>query len=461
VLAQISVIAGLILSSPSLVWAQVGGEISRVKGGEPAQTCQWPTTVGLKGVCTGTLIHPQVMIYAAHCNFNSGSTSPDAMPTRGDFGESIRAGEIEMSVDFEFCKVHPDYYHPNGVNNHGHDIAFCVLKEPMKDMPIAPIIQGCERDALQPGESSVFIAGFGYHDDPGSASVDDLKYWVETPFRDFVQNDTELEIGDANTGTCAGDSGGSVFVQLDDGTWRHVGIVSYGDGNTACSNPYSYVTYSEIALPFVEDELKKAGKTDIDLTPCFDGDTWAPNENCGNYALELSKPHGAWDNRCSQDAPKSGFSATCGDAFDPGDDTGEGSSEESSNEESSGESDETPSGDDSGSDSESVTEDDSSDETSAETQTEEETVSGDESEGSSATGDDDDDDAISDTEDEVSDNDDDDDVDVSGDEAGCSCAASEQPRSLSAALMGLAWLARRNRRKVQRWSGRHMHAVRH
>ena len=37
-----------------------------ITGGVEARACQWPTTVQLNG-CSGTLVHPMVVVTASHC----------------------------------------------------------------------------------------------------------------------------------------------------------------------------------------------------------------------------------------------------------------------------------------------------------------------------------------------------------------------------------------------------------
>src|SRR5688572_9042182 len=70
---------------------------SRIYGGAPVGACGWPTTVSLGGSCTGTLVHPQVVLYAAHCGDDYSSIR---------FGEKVSGGG-GRNVATSFCEVYP------------------------------------------------------------------------------------------------------------------------------------------------------------------------------------------------------------------------------------------------------------------------------------------------------------------------------------------------------------------
>lgn len=104
---------------------------------------------------------------------------------------------------------------------------------------------------------------------------------------------------------CNGDSGGPAFIQLEDGTWRTFGITSHGE-DTSCTK-VAYYTHAAIMVPWMQGIIHEQGDKDIDVTPCFDDDgTWNPSK-------DYETAYGDWENFCSEGAPKSGASATCGD----------------------------------------------------------------------------------------------------------------------------------------------------
>jgi MYXO-CTERM domain-containing protein len=247
-----------------------------IYGGAPVSACEWPTTVSLGG-CTGTLVHPEVVIYAAHCGSISEVFLGDSTYAQG------------RTIYPEFCQVYP-----GGGPGNGNDWAVCKLSERVDDIPIVPPLMGCETDVLVDGRP-VWIVGFGNTDD-GNFGV---KYEAETTFG-YIQNN-EAFVGGNGVDTCQGDSGGPVYVQLDDGSWRVFGITSYGDG---CGGGGWY-SMMHTGMSWFEDT------TGIDLTPCHDADgTWNPGPDCTGIPMAPGVGSGSWPS--CQPGELSGWAASCG-----------------------------------------------------------------------------------------------------------------------------------------------------
>jgi hypothetical protein len=115
-----------------------------IYGGTEVAECGWPTTVSMEGGCTGTLVHPQVVIYAGHC------------PGVNTVWMGERVNQPWRSLPVEFCRAYPG-------GQQGTDFAFCKLKAPVLDVPLVPILMGCETELLVPGQQ-VTIVGYGNAD---------------------------------------------------------------------------------------------------------------------------------------------------------------------------------------------------------------------------------------------------------------------------------------------------------
>jgi MYXO-CTERM domain-containing protein len=259
--------------------------------------------------CTGTLIHPQVVLFAAHC------MDPDdswATPGTIMFGEDVASPVRPIPV--ADCVVHPDW------DSAGIDLAACTLPVAVHHIPIAPLLAGCEVDALQPG-TVVTIVGFGATNglqtpegDIITAGVGHKRFTQQTITDVFPQFNDVVMVG-PDTGGCFGDSGGPAFVQLSDGTWRVFGAASTlhpesvpDENGELCGLGTVY----EIAYNHLDWLESFSG---FDLTPCHNVDgTWNPGPDCRDFPLTPAIPESTWQSGCEAENIGS-WSRTCGPAF--------------------------------------------------------------------------------------------------------------------------------------------------
>lgn len=262
---------------------------SGIIGGQNAATCAWPTAVAVSSgysLCTGTLVHPRVVIYAAHCGSNV---------DRIRFGEQSSPASKTQSVDF--CRTNPSY---GGTSDQAHDWAFCRLSAAVPLAP-TPVVYGCETSMLTAGRE-VAIVGFGDNSGSGGAGT---KRWAMTSINQAYSN--TLSIGGNGTGVCPGDSGGPAFIEYSDGTWHAAGIASTVSGGCGGVGTHSRM---DGAVAWVEQE------SGIDITPCHNVDgTWTPTPDCAGFFAGEPTGHGTWSSWCDA-TPVGGSSETCGPPFD-------------------------------------------------------------------------------------------------------------------------------------------------
>jgi hypothetical protein len=263
-----------------------------IYGGAPVQACGWPTTVYVND-CTGTLVHPSVVVLAAHCIYYGGQ------PSEVVFGENFNQPARSVAVDS--CAAHPDWT-GEAPGDDAADIATCRLSEAVLDVPIVPILMGCETDALQVGASATLV-GFGDADDNlGYGPKREVTTQIQQVGHDAVW------IGGNGESSCYGDSGGPAFLQLDDGSWRVFGATSGSSSDSPDCGPTSIWTMVHPYAPWIEQF------TGIDVTPCHDADgTWNPTETCAGFPMSPGSGGGSWMSGCAGEA--SGIVETCGPGF--------------------------------------------------------------------------------------------------------------------------------------------------
>jgi hypothetical protein len=233
-----------------------------------------------------------IVTTAAHCGTNHRTAI---------FGET-RATPAR-TVPIEFCRT----FSGAGGGATRHDWAFCKLTQPVMDVPIIPILMGCETDILKPGQK-VVVAGFGRIEAGGTGSG--TKRWVETTVN-RVDTGQGIQVGGMGKAPCFGDSGGPAFVQLADGTWRVFGIDSVGTGASCAAGDLMTLIHKGVAWMEMQ--------SGIDITPCHNADgTWNPSAACQGFSMSPLATGRAWANGCAE-AQLSPPAATCGAPFGGGD----------------------------------------------------------------------------------------------------------------------------------------------
>jgi MYXO-CTERM domain-containing protein len=315
---------------PSILWVLAGGpslapmsDPAAINGGETVEPCGWPSVVLLRGngyLCTGNLIHPEIVATAAHC---IAVMEPE---TEVEFGDT--ANTANAKVDVEYCTGSPDFIDTKDgtipFDEVGNDWGFCKLVSPITDVEPIPVIYGCEMDLIQPGAEIVRV-GFGRET---LSTSQFFKRELVTQINEIAFTGangwpTQLTEAGNGEGTCPGDSGGPSFIRVpaaDGGedAWRMVAIQSTqpledGEGNEIeCGDAPNNTAVISQGVELIESE------SGIDVTPCFDtAGGWDPSFECQGFPIDPGAGGGTWAMGC-EPGPLSGFSAACGVSFDVG-----------------------------------------------------------------------------------------------------------------------------------------------
>lgn len=271
-------------------------DVPVVVGGVPVEACGWAPTLEREG-CTASLIHPLAISTAQHCGPINAVVFTDAV------------GGASQTVNVLGC-----------VETGSQDARICELAEAVDAVPSAPVLYGCEVEQFLQVGQAVTMAGFGLTAFGNGGSYG-IKRWGDQMIAAVEPG--RIIVGDPGDpiSPCPGDSGGPIYVQVDDGSWRTIGTVLGGTTNTPCNSAADFQRLDQV-VPHFETQ------TGIDITPCFDGQTgaWDPSPECGGfYAGDHTSAgtSGTWTDWCAG-APASGYSAQCGDPFGGGDGDGDG-----------------------------------------------------------------------------------------------------------------------------------------
>ncbi|MEM6990575.1 MAG: S1 family peptidase [Myxococcota bacterium] len=271
-----------------------------IYGGDDVPSCGWPSVVSVGGGCTGMLVHPSIVMTAAHCIGND-------VPSDIGFGES-NGGLVSLAAT-ETCRQGPGW---TGATAQGQDYAYCKLATPVTNVPIIPVASGCELTAIQPG-ARIMHVGFGVDEEGGGGRKKMVDIVVNS-----ISPQGELISGNGAQTVCNGDSGGPTFVYLDpavggDGSWRVAAIHSWAQGadpvEPNCSGVAGSVLVSQ-AIDWIEQD------SGIDITPCTDGDEWNPTAHCGALPTTPWDASGSYTTECAMAGEVVEFGGVCGDPLD-------------------------------------------------------------------------------------------------------------------------------------------------
>lgn len=237
---------GASLADEAPGWSQeaiIGGQPD---GADPAIVLlvSYPQDQSSVGLCTASLVAPDVLLTAAHC------VAPAAHPGES-FGAFLGADAnalvaastlIPALVPVKEVHVHPAY---DPAPPFDADIAVAILASPLGTPPLPVRTTPLPADIA--GKAARLV-GYGQtsYGQPNAA-----KRTTDTVVAQVDPGDT-ITVGDASHRGCVGDSGGPALVVLD-GVETVVGVDSYTDF-VGCADPAHYRrtdTHAAFVTPFL------------------------------------------------------------------------------------------------------------------------------------------------------------------------------------------------------------------
>ncbi|XP_007517780.1 chymotrypsin-like protease CTRL-1 isoform X2 [Erinaceus europaeus] len=222
----------------------------RIVNGENAVPGSWPWQVSLQDssgfhFCGGSLINPNWVVTAAHCNVVAGRH----FAVLGEYDRSSNAEPVQV-LSISRAITHPNW-NPNTMNN---DLTLLKLASPARyTAQISPVCLAPSNDVLPSGLTCV-TTGWGRISGVANVTPARLQQ-VALPLVSVSQcqqywgsriTDSMICAGAAGASSCQGDSGGPL-VCLRGNTWVLTGVVSWGTSNCNVRAPAMYTRVSKFS----------------------------------------------------------------------------------------------------------------------------------------------------------------------------------------------------------------------
>jgi secreted trypsin-like serine protease len=227
---------------------------ARIFGGIPARPSDFPDCVAVQGeacICTGTLIGPNVVITAGHCD-DGGCVS--TVFVGNDVNQTGRTVKVKKSI------------RNSGFNSNTltDDLTLLILEESIDDVKPRPIAEGAEIDDA----FSLELAGFGLTESGGLGKKFVVEVSIATPTCTAdvsggfgCHQNKEIVAGGNGHDSCNGDSGGPAYVKTRTG-FKLAGATSRATSNAThnCGDGGIYVRLDRY-LDWIQKTARDNGGT--------------------------------------------------------------------------------------------------------------------------------------------------------------------------------------------------------